>query len=409
MNRVLRLHWPTCAVLLALLPATACSREQATKATSAESPGPVIAVTAATVEARDVQRRVELVGTLESDEEVAVYAKVSGYVERLLADLGDRVRQGQPLVRLDPRDFRLQVERAEAVLRQTKAKLGAVNGEEMPPDDQQSAVRHARAGYQDAELWYERMLSLYNEGAVSRNEMDTALAKRDALKATLDVALEQARALRSQLKEQQAALELARRNLEDTVVRSPIDGAVKERHVAIGQYVSGGSMQNTRLLVVVRDDPLKLKASVPERFQGQVRPGQEVRVQVEAYPGREFAGTVARVGPAVFADTRTFPIEARVPNRAGLLKPGSFAKASAHIRLDRGVPFIPEDALYYFVGITKAFAIKDGTVEERAVTVGDRHDGLVEIVEGLTPGERVAASRLSQLFDGAAVQVIATE
>ncbi|MGH7411367.1 MAG: efflux RND transporter periplasmic adaptor subunit [Candidatus Methylomirabilis sp.] len=393
-------------LLLPLL-AMGCSREKPANAAKDGSAGKqVIAVTVASVEAGDVQRRVEVVGTLQPDEEVTVYAKVSGYVEKIGADLGDRVKEGQLLLQLDQRDFTLQVQKAEAVLHQIQARLGAADGKETLSDDQQSGVRQAKASSDDAALWYERMQSLYKEGAVSRNEVDSALAKRDALKATLDGALDQVRSLRNQLKEQQAALDLARRNLGDTVIRAPIAGSIKERDVSVGQYVSGGSMQNTKLFVVVRDDPLKLKASVPERFQGQVRHGQGVKVQVEAYPGRDFTGAVTRVGPAVDADTRTFPIEARMPNREGLLKPGSFAKAYVQTRLDRGVAFIPEEALYYFVGITKAFVVKDGTAEERQLKVGDRRDGLVEIVEGLRPGEQVATSRLSQLFGGAAVQVV---
>ncbi|MBF8279472.1 MAG: putative Macrolide-specific efflux protein macA precursor, partial [candidate division NC10 bacterium] len=332
--------------------------------------------------------------------------QVSGYVEKILADLGDRVNAGQPLIQLDQADFRLQVQRAEAILRQTQAKLGAVDGKETLSDDQQSPVRQAKANSEDAALWHERMQSLYKEGAVSRNDVDTARAKRDALKATLDGALDQVRSLRDQLKEQQALLDLARRNLGYTVIRAPIDGSIKQRDVSVGQYIAGGSMQNTKLLVMVRDDPLKLKASVPERFQGQIRPGQEVKLQVEAYSARDFTGTVTRVGPAVFSDTRTFPIEARIPNRQGLLKPGSFAKARVQIRVDRGVAFVPEEAVYYFVGITKAFVVKDGVVEERQVKAGERQDGLVEIVEGVASGEMVAASRLSQLFGGATVQVV---
>jgi len=349
---------------------------------------------------------VEVVGTLEADEEVTVYAQVSGYVEKIPADLGDRVKEGQPLLQLDQSDFKLRVQKAESVLRQTLAKLGAVDGKETLPDDQQSGVRQARASYSDAALWYERMQSLYKEGAVSRNDVDTAMAKRDALKATLDGALDQVRSLRDQLMEQQAALDLARRDLGYTVVRSAIDGSIKQRDVSVGQYIAGGSMQNTKLMVVVRDDPLKLRASVPEHFQGQIQSDQEVKVQVEAYPGRDFTGVVTRVGPSVFTDTRTFPVEARVSNRERLLKPGSFAKARIQTRLDRGVAFIPEEAVYYFVGITKAFVVKGGAVEERQVKVGDRQDGLVEIGEGLTPGEQVATSRLSQLFGGATVQVV---
>src|SRR5574337_1115773 len=392
--------------LLLLLPLLGCSREQAANsAPTAKEQS--IAITVGPVEARDVMRRVEVVGTLEADEEVMVYAQVSGPVDKILVDLGDRVRAGQPLLQINQADFQLQVQKAEAILQQTRTRLGALDGRDILSDDQQPVVRQAKANYDDAALWYERMQNLYKEGAVSRNDVDTAMAKRDALKAALDNALGQVRALRDQLREQQAALDLARRNLQYTVIRAPIDGSIKERDVSAGQYIAGGSMQNTKLLTLVRDDPLKLKASVPERFQGQIRPGQEVKVQVEAYPGREFSGTAKRVGPAVFTDTRTFPIEARVPNREGLLKPGSFGKARVEIRLDRGIPFIPEEAVYYFVGVTKAFVVKDGVAQERQITVGERQDGLVEIVEGLQPGEQVATSRLSQLSGGATVQVVA--
>lgn len=392
--------------LFLVLSVLGCSREQTANGASA-SKDQQLAITAAAVEARDVTRRVEAVGTLEADEEVAVYAQVSGYPEKIMVDLGDRVRAGQPLLQIHQVDFELQAQKAEAILQQTRTRLGALNGGDLLPDDRQPVVRQAKANYDDAALWFERMQSLYKEGAVSRNDVDTAGAKRDALKAALDNALDQVRALRDQLREQQAALDLARRNLQYTVVRAPIDGSVKERDVSVGQYIAGGSMQNTRLLTLVRLDPLKLRASVPERFQGQVRPGQEVTVQVEAYPGRRFSGSVKRVGPAVFTDTRTFPIEARIPNHEGLLKPGSFGKAQIEIRVDRGIPFVPEEAVYYYVGITKAFVVKDGVVEERQITVGERQDGLVEIVEGLAPEERVATSRLSQLFGGAPVQVVA--
>ena len=394
-------------LLFLLLPLLGCSREQVAKGAPTVAKEQIIAITVAPVEAREVQRRVDVVGTLEADEEVMVYGQVSGTVERIMVDLGDRVKAGQPLLQLDQTDLQLQAGKAEAILRQTRTRLGALDGRDILPDDQQPVVRQAKANSDDAALWYERMQSLHKEGAVSRNDLDTALAKSQALKAAFDGALSQVRALADQLREQQAALDLARRNLQYTVIRAPIDGSIKERNVSAGQYIAGGTMQNTKLMTLVRNDPLKLKASVPERFQGQIRPGQQVTVQVEAYLGRDFIGMAKRVGPAVFTDTRTFPIEARVPNHEGLLKPGSFAKARIQIRVDRGIPFVPEEAVYYFVGITKAFVVKDGVAQERQITVGERQDGLVEIVEGLQRGEQVATSHLSQLFDGARVQVIA--
>lgn len=146
--------------LLLLLPLLGCSREQTAKGAPTVAKEQSIAITVAPVEARDVQRRVEVVGTLEADEEVMVYAQVSGYVERVLVDLGDRVKVGQPLLQLDQTDFQLQVGKAEAILRQTRTRLGALDGKEILPDDQQPVVRQAKANYDDAALWHERMQSL---------------------------------------------------------------------------------------------------------------------------------------------------------------------------------------------------------------------------------------------------------
>lgn len=165
--------------LLLLLALLGCSREQAANS-APTAKDQSIAITVSPVEARDLQRRVEAVGTLEADEEVVVYAQVSGYLGKIMVDLGDRVKVGQPLLQINQADFQLQVQKAEAILQQTRTRLGALNGGEILSDDRQSMVRQAKANYDDAALWYERMQGLYKEGAVSRNDVDTAMAKRDA-------------------------------------------------------------------------------------------------------------------------------------------------------------------------------------------------------------------------------------
>lgn len=387
-----------------------CSQEKPAKAANTKTTDVAIPVTVAPVEAREVQRRVDVVGTLAPDEEVTVIGEVSGTVEAIMADLGDRVKKGQVLLKLDQREFRLKLEQAEANLlaaqkAMERAKAAALVSE--------ANIERAKAVLEDARVNLKRFEELFAEGAVSERERDTARTQADVAQAGLHSAeaqhesdLQAVKNAQATVEEAQATLNLQKKALADTVIQSPISGVVKGRFVSVGEFTVGGGMQATKLFALVRDHPLKLKAQVPERFAGEVKVGQGVQVEVEAYPGRTFQGRVTRVGPAVELETRTFPVEAEVPNEGRLLKPGSFAKAKILTRREQGVPFIPEQALYYFVGITKAFVVTNSTVEERQVKAGLRENGMVEIIEGVKVGERVATSGLSQLFDGAKVQVM---
>jgi membrane fusion protein (multidrug efflux system) len=130
-----------------------------------------------------------------------------------------------------------------------------------------------------------------------------------------------------------------------------------------------------------------------------------VRIRVDPVPGRDFPGRVTRVSPAVDVASRTVTIEAEVPNPEGQLKPGLFARAAVVLRQDQQVAFVPESAVAYFAGITKVFVVTAGTVRERAVSLGARKDGLIEVVKGVEAGEQVATSGLAQLHDGAPVTV----
>jgi membrane fusion protein (multidrug efflux system) len=170
-----------------------------------------------------------------------------------------------------------------------------------------------------------------------------------------------------------------------------------------GEFLQG----NTAVFTIVQSDPLKWSGTVAEHAALQVRPGQVVRLRADTVPGRTFDGHVTRVSPAVDVASRTMLLEARVPNRDGLLKPGLFARGVIALRQDAGVAFVPEAAISYFAGITKVFVVADGTVRERTVKLGTRQQGWIEVADGVKPGETVAASGLGQLRDGAPVTVAA--
>ena len=199
-----------------------------------------------------------------------------------------------------------------------------------------------------------------------------------------------------------ATLGIAKKRLGDTTIRAPFPGVVAKRWVNAGEYVK----ENTGVFSLVALDPLKYTGTVPERFAPDVKPGQRIELSVEAYQRQVFPGQVTRVSPAVEVQTRSLALEGRVANADGRLRPGFFAKGAVLSRRESGVPFVPAEAVVYFVGISKVFVVGNGKVEERLVKAGMRQGAWIEIADGVKPGETVAVSNLSQLFNGAPVTVL---
>jgi membrane fusion protein (multidrug efflux system) len=250
---------------------------------------------------------------------------------------------------------------------------------------------------------------------VARTQYETAAAQHETSQvelsqfpdrvrvgeANLESARSAIRVAEADLRRREADLALVRKKLTDVTVRAPLAGSIARRHLNPGQYVP----ENTPVFTIVRTDVLKFTGTVPEHASLDVRAGQSVRIRVDPVPGRDFPGRVTRVSPAVDVASRTVTIEAEVPNPEGQLKPGLFARAAVVLRQDQQVAFVPESAVAYFAGITKVFVVTAGTVRERAVSLGARKDGLIEVVKGVEAGEQVATSGLAQLHDGAPVTV----
>lgn len=325
-------------------------------------PGPKTAVvTAVSVEGVDLPRVVEAVGTLQGWEEVTVSAEVSGVVERVLADLGDVVQAGQPLVQISVKELGAAFERAEGALARAEAQA------------EEAARRRARAE------------ELNKRGLISRQDAE-GLESED-------------RAARAAVKERRGEMEIARVRLANATIRAPIAGQIRRRIVSAGEFIE----DKKPVMVLVSSHPLKLSVQVPERFAGEVRAGQPVEVSVEAYPGKTFGGKVTRVAPAVAVESRSFGVEAEVPNKGGVLKAGSFAKAAIRTRTDRNVPVVPESAVLTLAGASKVFVAEGGKARARNVETGRRTDGRIEIAKGVKPGERVLVSGHARVSDGDAI------
>jgi membrane fusion protein (multidrug efflux system) len=338
----------------------------------------MVTISTKTVETREVKRTVEMVGTLGGWEEVTVSNEMAGMIEKILVDLGDKVKKGQLLLRFDQREAKLALAQAEANLEATK-----------------KALTQAQAEQRDADLNLKRISQLYSEGVIATSQRDVAQTRFDAVEA-------QVHAREADIDRFRALVDLARKRLSDTEIVAPISGEVRQRLVSIGE----GVKEKTPLLHLVITDPLKLQGTVPERFAPEIKIEQPVDVWVEAFSERSFPGVVLRVSPAVDVQTRSLALEAKVPNPDSLLKPGFFAKGLILVGVNPQAVFVPEEAVYSYVGITKAFVVGDGTAQERQVKTGVRTEGLVEVTEGLRPGETVATSSLPQLYQGAKVRVV---
>ncbi len=348
-----------------------------------------------------VERRVELSGTLVSPDQAKVSAEVAGIVRDVPVQLGSEIRVGDVLVRIEPRELALALERAESALRQVEAQLGIdrAQDEQPPPDDQIASVLQAMANRDDARAAFDRARQLNGRGLLPKSDRDTAETRLKVTEANYQAAVDTVRSLKASLQDRRAAYELAQKKLNDAVVRAPVAGSVAERLVQPGEYIR----ENTPVATIVQMQPLKLKTAIQEKHAGVIAPGQSVDFMVEAFPGRLFHGTVAYVSPAVDQATRTFPVEVLVDNADRTLKPGFFANGSVLTRVDDSVLAAPDDAVSTLAGVSTVFVIEDGRARQQPVTLGARKDRLIEIVDGLQGSEALATSNVNQLATGTAV------
>jgi RND family efflux transporter MFP subunit len=363
-----------------------------------------IPVTVATADAVTEPITLELDGTLVADEESDVTPLVPGRVVEVLVERGDRVEEGQPIVRLRDVDYRLQARAARAQLDQARARLGVEGGENLPAPADTPDVRAARADMDLAASNLRRMEGLAEQGAISTQALEQSRTQSAAARERYEMALNGARGSLAALEAARAALDQAATAAGDATVRAPFAGEIANRMASVGEYVSPQSP----LVSLVRTDPLRIEVSVPQQHLLDVRPEQRVDLRVDAAPGRSFEGTVRYVSASVDRATRGLTVEAVIPNPDGVLRPGLFATARLETGGTREVARIPKAAVLSRAGVDRVFVVHEGTVEERVVSISDRREDMAVIEEGVSAGETVATDHLEQLSDGRAVTTAAS-
>jgi len=377
--------------------AVACSKAQ-TAQLKKDDAGRPIKIEAIKQEA--VRRTVEVVGTLAAVDEVTISSEAEGRVSRLLADLGDRVTAGQPLIELDREKPQYNFDQQKAALARTLAKYGAADTTHLPPIEQTPDVQKAQAELVQAKQAYERADQLHKRQLVPKQTLDDADAMLRSKQASYDSSLQNAKNLRADIDASDAAMKLAERQLRDTSIKAPFDGYVQKRLVNMGEYVK----VQTPVMAVVRVDPLKVIAEIPEKMAPWIQTGEPVELMVDAYPDKTFTGRLSRISPAVNTATRAFPFEALVPNGQATLKPGTFARVRINSSKVDQVLTVSYSALQYRYGVNRVFVVSGDTATAKEVKVGERFGDRIEVLSGVNAGDTVAANDVERLSDGAKVK-----
>jgi RND family efflux transporter MFP subunit len=386
----------TIAVLLALFaPGCRAGVNGEARAAGSTDARTVAATTAAVIE-KPISRFVAATGTLTAEEQADVSAEVAGRVVATPVERGTLVSEGAELIRISDTEVRAQVQEAEANAAQIQARLAFGAGASFDID-RVPEVANAKASDDLAQADFARAKMLNERQLLSAADFDRSRTQAEAARRQYDIARNNAEQQYQSLLAAQARLTLARKALTDTVVRAPFAGAVEQRFVSVGDYVSRG----TKAVSVVRINPMRVELTVPGQYLASLAPGRTVSLQVDAYPGKTFTGKIRYVSPSLKAESRALVIEAVVPNENGALKPGLFATAQIEQASATPAILVPSTAIRTSAGTSRVYVVSTvGTVEERIVTTGQTAGDLVEITSGLARGETVATSSVAQLGDG---------
>lgn len=314
---------------------------------------------------RQVHRpMVETVGSIRPLEEVVVSSEVDGVLKEVFVEEGDRVAKGQVLAQVNDIDYRLAVQAAEA------------------------SLKLAEANHENAKTTFLRMEALFRKEVISKQEYDNQITRLDVSARELDRARTQ--------------LSIAQERLNKTVIRSPIKGEVRQKLASAGDFVGAGRA----LFRVVDAEKVKIVFAVPEKDAPKVKPGQDVSFTVDAYPGRNFPGTVSAVLPNLDEHSRMLEVHALAPNRSGELKPGMFARVRVFVGSERPIVVIPVTAVLYEGTRTRVFMAEKGYAREREVKLGAKYDEMMEVISGVEEGESIIVLGQNAAADGVKIRVV---
>jgi multidrug efflux pump subunit AcrA (membrane-fusion protein) len=334
---------------------------------------------------RQTERVLVANGILAARDQAALSAKVPGRLEEIPVDVGSVVKKGDPIARVQRRDYELKLEQSKAALAAARARVGLPldGADDSIAAKDSNVAREAQAQLDEQRKTRERIIKLREQGISSQQESESAEAAYLVAVNKYEEALQEANNRKATLAQRRAELNIAEQQLADTVVTAPFDGVVQERKASPGDYL----MEGAPLATLVRVDPIRLRLEVAERESMAIREGQPVRFRIEGDTNR-FFGKVDRLSPSITADNRMLMVEADIAND-GRLRPGAFVRAEIVVNEKALVVTAPKSAVITFAGIEKIFVVENGKAAERRVTTGAAIGNEVEVPKGLKSGESI--------------------
>ena len=343
---------------------------------------PPASVGVAPVKGVDEPVIVEATGSFQADESSDVAPDSSGRVLATPVDVGQYVSKGAVLIRIQAVDANLRLDEAKAAVQRADANVKLT--------ESQNVLAQTTARRNEA---------LLKGGLVPQTTADEARTQAETAANNVLVA-------RASLAQANAQLALAEKAVNDVVVVAPFAGVISERRVAVGEFVQ----PSTAVVTLLRIDPLRLQLTIPGVQAGAVAVGQAVTSRVDAFPGKVFEGKISAVNPLIAAESRSFVVEARVPNPGAQLKPGMFAVASIDQGRTERAMLVPKRAVIEDVN-TNSYRVyvvdAENKARVRVVQLAARQNQpeSTKILSGIKEGERVATTNLADLYDGAVVTV----
>ena len=369
-------------------------------------------------------------GYVVAHHKISVGAKVMGRVAWIGVEKGDKVQQGQVLVRLEDSDFRAQSNQARANLAAAQARLDQLRSGSRPQEKlkDKAGVLQAEATLRNAEGEYGRTEKLYRAGVSSKAELDSATAQRDTARALLEAArqssamtdmgprTEEIRAANAQVQQMKAALDYTETQLAATEIKAPVSGTVLQRIVERGEMVSPSSFggeSGTRTSVVALADlsDLQIELDISQTDFSRLKMGQRAEIVPEAFPNLKYTGFIAEIAPEANRAKATVQVKVKVDNPDEQLRPEMNARVNfmgeEQTTQSKSSPrvMVPKAAVVRKDGTAFVFVVKGNKVEQRSIRLGDEAGDFYYVLEGLSGGESTATSGAEKLRDGDRVKI----